>query len=67
MREYIRTTLEKIESSFPNSGVILAGDFNKLDLRSIVKPFQLKSTVNFPTRGANTLDQIFTSLTEYYL
>lgn len=28
--------------------------------------FQMKPVVNFPTRGANTLDQIFTNISEYY-
>ena len=53
MREYIQSSLEHIESSFPSSAVIIDGDFNKLDLRSTVKVFQLKPVIDFPTRGAN--------------
>ena len=66
MREYIQSSLEHIESSFPNSAVIIAGDFNKLDLRSTVKVFQLKPVIDFLTRGANILDQIYTNLSQYY-
>ena len=66
MKEYIRVSLEKVESSFPNSAMILAGYFNKLDLKPTAKAFQLKPTINFPTRGGNTLDKIFTNLSEYY-
>ena len=66
MKEYIRVSLEKVESSFPNSAMILAGDFNKLDLKPTAKAFQLKPTIKFPTRGGNTLDQMFTNLSEYY-
>ena len=66
MREYIQSSLEHIESSFPSSAVIIAGDLNKLDLSSTVKVFQLKPVIDFPTRGANTLDQIHTNLSEYY-
>ena len=66
VREYIQSSLEHIESSFPRSAIIIAGDFNKLDLRSIVKVFQLKPVIDFPTRGANILDQIYTNLSQYY-
>ena len=66
MHEYIRSFLVKIESTFANSAVIIAGDFNSLDLSATVKSFQLKPVVDFPTRGANTLDQIFTNLSEFY-
>ena len=67
--ENISSSLEHIESSFPSSAVIIAGDFNKLDLRSTVKVFQLKPVIDFPTRGANILDQIYTNLplvSQYY-
>lgn len=66
MREYIRSSLVEIESTFPNSAVIIAGDFNRLDLKSTAQTFQLKPVIEFPTRGVNTLDQIFTNLSEYY-
>ena len=46
--------------------MILAGDFNKLDFAHTARTFQLKPSVSFPTRGNNTLDQIFTNLLEYY-
>ena len=39
---------------------------NKVDLRSTVKVFQLKPVIDFPTRGVNTLDQIYTNLSQYY-
>ena len=45
--------------------MILASDFNKLDLKPTAKAFQLKPTINFPTRG-EILDQIFINLSEYY-
>ncbi|XP_028415844.1 uncharacterized protein LOC114539415 [Dendronephthya gigantea] len=69
MKEYIISSLETVESKYPNCAIILAGDFNKSllpILRTTVKTFQLKPMINFPTRGANTLDQIFTSVSEYY-
>ena len=49
-----------------NYGIIILGDFNKLDFKRDAKCFQLKPIVKFPTRGSNTLDQIFTNLQEFY-
>ena len=64
--EYVKSCLERIEAKHPNSGIILAGDFNKLKFTSAASYFQLKPMVSFPTRGANILDQIFTNLHEFY-
>ncbi len=62
MKDHLKSSLEIIETLYPNSGIILAGDFNQLDFKSIAKLFNLKLAINFPTRGNNTLDQIFTNL-----
>ena len=65
-RDYLRSSLTTVDSKYPNSVTILAGDFNKLDFTSTAKSFQLKPIIDFPTSGANTLDQIFTNIAEYY-
>ena len=66
MRDYMRDCLTKFQALHPNCGVIVAGDFNKFDAKSALRLFQLKRLINFPTRGPNTLDQIFTNLSEFY-
>ena len=66
MRDYIRDCLTKIEALHPNCGIIIAGDFNKFDAKNVTRLFHLKHLINFPTRGANKLDQIFTNLSEFY-
>ena len=66
MLVYLRTSMEYIEANYTNYGIILLGDFNKLDFKRDAKCFQLKPIVKFPTRGSNTLDQIFTNLEEFY-
>ena len=66
MMEYLRESLERIEHTYPNSATIIAGDFNKLDFKLCGRTFQLKPAIDFPTRGLNTLDQIFSDLLEYY-
>ena len=66
MLVYLRTSMEYIEANYANYGIILLADFKKLDFKRDAKCFQLKPIVKFPTRGFNTLDQIFTNLQEYY-
>jgi hypothetical protein len=58
--------MEYFEANYTNCGIILLGDFNKLDFKFVAKCFQLKTIINFPTRGLNILDQIFTNMKEYY-
>ncbi len=67
MKEHLKSSLKLIETLYPNSGIILAGDFNQLDFKSTAKLFNLKPAINFPTRGNNTLDQIFTNLKKFII
>ena len=70
MRDYLVSSLISLEANFSNCAIILAGDFNRSLLptvQSAVKAFHLKRTVSFPTRGNNTLDQIFTNFPEFSL
>ena len=66
MLHYLRTSMGYFEANYTNCGIILLGDFNKLDFKFVAKCFQLKPIINFPTRGLNILDQVFTNLKEYY-
>ena len=69
MRDYLVTSLVSLAANFSNCAIILAGDFNMSLLpmvQSAVKAFHLKPTVSFPTRGNNTLDQIFTNFPEFF-
>ena len=69
MKDYLMSSLVSLEATYPNCAFILAGDFNRTFLpmiQSALKSFNLKSTVNFPTRGDRALDQIFTNLDDYF-
>ena len=65
MHDYIRDCLTKIEALHQNCGIIIAGDFNKFEQEryAFISP---ETLINFPTRGANMLDQIFTNLSDFY-
>ena len=66
LNEYLASSLNKIEAQLPNSGILIAGDFNKFDFKASAKCYQLEPIIKIPTRGRNTLDQIYTNLKEYY-
>ncbi|XP_068671085.1 uncharacterized protein [Montipora foliosa] len=69
MKEYLLSSLESLESKFPNCAIILAGDFNRTllpILERAFRPFHLNPVVTFPTRGDRTLDQIFTNISSFY-
>ena len=58
-------TLETIEVKYPNSAIVVDGDFNKFSFKAQARNYQLKPSVKIPTRGNNILDQIFTNLQDY--
>jgi hypothetical protein len=55
-------------STSMNLSITLCGDFNdlRLHLTSVTDTFQLSQVVPFPTRGLNTLDNIFTNASFSY-
>ena len=59
-------SLSSIELRFPNSGLLIVGDFNRLNTKRLQNSFDLKEIVKFPTRGHKTLDLVLTNLREYY-
>ena len=42
MLDYLRSSMEYTEANYTNYGMILLGDFNKLDFKLDAKFFQLK-------------------------
>ena len=66
MLEYLFKSLTEYESQYPNCGLLLAGDFNRLDVKSLVRHFKMKQLVHLPTRKDKTLDLLITNLFQYY-
>ena len=48
------------------TGIIIAGDFNKLNLSRLCNRFGLKKAVSSSTRGKNSLDQVLTNMANLY-
>ena len=62
MTEYLTTCLDGFLTNRPSSGIVIAGDFNKLNLSRLCNRFDLKKHVTAPTRGNNILDQYCTNM-----
>ena len=57
-------TLE--ESKYPNCGIIVTGDFNRLDVTRLLNHFRFKQIVKILTRKDVTLNLILTNMHKYY-
>ena len=64
--DYLWQSLSSIESRFPNSGLLIVGDFNRLNTKRLQNSFDLKEIAKFPTRGHKILDLVLTNVREYY-
>jgi len=64
--EYLIRCLSAIESCYPNCGILIAGDFNRLQITLLGNNFQLKQIVHFPTRGRRALELILTNISQYF-
>ena len=66
--DYLYDCLSLIEARFPGCGIILLGDFNKSLFKKCSRLkacFKLNQIIDFPTRGANVLNPVFTNLKEF--
>ena len=66
IRDHLFDSLTRAESTHPNCGLIVAGDFNRLDVKRLQKHFRLKQIGKSPTRKNATLDLVLTNMGEYY-
>ena len=64
--DHLFYTLTLAESKYPNCGIIVTGDFNRLDVTRLLNHFRLKQIVKIPTRNDVTLDLILTNMHKYY-
>ena len=55
-----------MESKYPNCGILVTDDFNRLDISGLLRHFRLKQIVKVHTRKDATLDLILTNMHEYY-
>ena len=66
LRNHLFQFLDIALTKYPNSGIIILGDFNQFKPGSLCSSSKLKKLVLRPTRGANILDQIYSNLHRNY-
>ena len=66
MLEYLTSTLTTIEARYPGCGILLTGDFNRLNISRLLMQFKLKQLVSAPTRGQQILELIVTNMPNLY-
>ena len=66
MRDHLFQSLLLAESRFPNCALIVAGDFNRLDVKSIQRHSRLKQIVKKPNRKNAILDLMLTNMHGFY-
>ena len=64
--DYLAKSLTDLEGRYPECGIVLAGDFNRLKVSRLSHQFRMKQLVNLHTRGNQTLDLILTNLHRFY-
>ena len=65
-REHLFQSLTLVESKYPNCGILVTGDFNRLDIGCLLRHFRLKQIVKEHTRKDATLDLILTNMHYHY-
>ena len=66
MLNYLSSYLSTLESRFSNCGMILLGDFNKLNNSRLNYNYNMRHFANFPTWGSNILNLVLTNLYDFY-
>ena len=66
MLEYLSSSLSVIEGFHPGCGLMLCGDFNRLNISRLASQFKLKQLIDKATRGDRTLDLVLTNLASLY-
>jgi hypothetical protein len=66
LRMHIFKCLDSLLATYPNSAILVLGDFNQFKPGNLYNSFRLKKLVTKPTRESNILDQAFSTLSPYY-
>ena len=66
MLDHISACIDRIEQSFPETAILLCGDFNQLKDARIRNDLQLKQLVKLPMWDKAILDKIYTNGGQYY-
>lgn len=54
-----------VETRYPNCGLVVTGDFNRLYIKGLQNHFRLQQIVKVPTRKEAILNLVLTNMQEY--
>ena len=63
---YLIDTIDVVCNRYPDCGIAILGDFNKLDASDLTLHHNLKQVVECTTRESSILDLIVTNISKYY-
>ena len=66
LRAHLFSSLDSALASYPNSAIVVLGDFNQFKPGNLCSSFKLKRLVTKPTRGNKILDQAYSTMSHYY-
>ena len=66
MLNHIQDTLDLMRVQYPDAGICIMGDMNKLDVSQLCRNNNLVQVVDKPTRGNSILDKIVTNFAQFY-
>ncbi|XP_072050129.1 uncharacterized protein [Amphiura filiformis] len=68
LTDHLLSSVDFLRTKYPDIGILILGDFNRMNVNTILRGNDFKQLVDFPTRGDATLDLMLTSskLNEYY-
>jgi hypothetical protein len=63
---YFHATVDNLLLDHPNAGIMILGDFNHFDYKTLCRHSFLKQTVKKPTQQSAILDLILTNMHKWY-
>ncbi len=66
LQDYLISTVDKLLLDHPNARIMILGDFNHFDYKTLCRHSSLKQTVKKPTRQSAILDLILTNMHKWY-
>lgn len=61
LADHLLNSIDILREKYPDIGIIISGDFNRMNIQPITRGNDLFQIINFPTRGDATLDFIITN------
>ena len=66
LESHLIQRIDHLRTNYPEIGICILGDFNRMNINSIIRGNGLKQVIKFHTRADATLDLILTNLSDHY-